>query len=66
MRVIFFFYMDSEGKSIDSHHCDVWYVPSPLDVKAIEFPVGLMDLVLLVLMIARLQGDKATMQPVHW
>lgn len=38
----------------------------PLDVTAIEFPEGLMDLILLVLMIARLQGDKATMQPVHW
>lgn len=33
--------MDSEGKSINSHHCDVWYVPAPapLDVIAIEFPV---------------------------
>lgn len=57
--------MDSEGKSINSHRCDVWYVLSPLNVTSIEFPVGLMDLVLLVLMIARLQRDKATMQPVH-
>lgn len=38
----------------------------PLDITAVEFPEGLMDLILLVLMIARLQGDKATMQPVHW
>lgn len=37
----------------------------PLDVTAIEFPVGLMDLLLLVLMIARLKGAKVTMQPVH-
>lgn len=66
MRVIgFFFYMDSEGKSISSHHCDVCALLSTLDVTAIDFPVGLMDLVLLVLMIARLQRDKATMQPVH-
>lgn len=42
--------MDSEGKSINSHYC--------------EFSVGFMDLVLLVLMIAILQRDKATMQPV--
>lgn len=49
MRVIgFFFYMDSEGKSISSHHCDVCALLSPLDVTAIDFFVGLMDLVLLV------------------
>lgn len=56
--------MDSEGKSINSHYCDVWYVLSPFGVTAIEFSVGFMDLVLLVLMIAILQRDKATMQPV--